>query len=314
MLKACLGWIGLYFVLSLALTAWFFIYYPEAPPDTTPRLPPAPFRASGAAAAGFASGIPAFLGLAGLIGIRTRLRERALTLKRAESSEEPRDGSIQAFVGRIVSDGQMLVAPLSQKPCVFYEYVAAHQGSGKSPSEVEDAKGYALCSTHLETGAGPFDIRAYLEPEFAAEWIEPAIARARLADHQRGATLYQPSLDFARNYREMNAHLLDDDGSIRYDHGSQDSANDSTRFQERVLQDGDEVVVFGMYSATRRAIVPEPRSEVLHRARIRKGGAKAVARRFVWEAFGSGLVGVFFLAAAFGVAWAFYTQFLPSFF
>jgi len=267
---------------------------------------------AGAAGAGFATGIPAFLGLAGLIGIRMRLRERAQTLTRAESLDEPRDGSVQPFVGRIVADGERLVAPLTQTSCVLYEYVAAHQSSGKSSQEVEDAKGYALCSTRLETGAGRFDIRAYLDPEFDAESIEPDVARGRLADYQRTAALYQPGLDFARNYRESNTYLLDDDGSVRFDQGTQGSGDRATRFRERTLQDGDEVVVFGMYSAVRRAIVPDPKNEVVHRARVRKGGVATVTRRLAWEAFWSGLVGVLFLGAAAGAAWAFYRQVLPG--
>jgi hypothetical protein len=296
MLKSCLAWIGLYILAAVALSVWFFVAYPDAPPDGSPRLPPDPIRASNAAGAALLCAVPAFLAIAGLAGIRTRLRERA-QLFAAVRGQEPVDGTTQPFVGRLVARGETLTAPLSGRPCVLYHYQASHKSSGRGASQVTDAEGYALCPVVIDTAAGRFEIRAYLEPEFGPDPIEEDPARARLRAFQRTATLFQPDLNLARNYRESQSFLLDDDGSVRYDHGTQDSARESTRFEEHVVQDGDDVAVIGTYSAARNAVVPDPASEVLHRARVRKGPVAQLARRFAWEAFASGLTGVLFLAA-----------------
>ena len=215
-------------------------------------------------------------------------------------------------MGRIVAAGETLVAPLSQRACVLYEYLATHRSTGKSSTDVEDAKGYALCSTRLDTGAGSFDIRAYLEPEFDAEPIDPDLARPRLAEHQRTASLYQVGFDLVRNYRESNAYLLDDDGEVRYDQGTPGGDAKSTRYVERILQDDDEVVIFGMYSASRHAIVPDPADEIMHRARVRKGGIAVATRRLAREALWSGVFGAVCLVAAAAAAWATYTRVLPG--
>jgi uncharacterized membrane-anchored protein len=38
-----------YAIMALALATWFFVHFPEAPPNVSPRLPPLPLRAAGAA-------------------------------------------------------------------------------------------------------------------------------------------------------------------------------------------------------------------------------------------------------------------------
>ena len=76
-----------------------------------------------------------------------------------------------------------------------------------------------------------------------------------------------------------------------------------------MVQHGDEVVVFGLYSATRGAIVPDPESEVMHRARLRMGKVNQVARRLAFQAVFSGAVGVALLA---GTVWLFRLFFLEA--
>ncbi len=257
-MKYCLSLVGLYVATSLALATWFFVAYPEAPPNTTPRFPPVEYMAATSAAAGFGCGIPAFLALAGFDGIRMRLKERRRIVS-AAGFREPRDKSIEPFFGRIVSCGTPLTAPLTGRPCVMYHYAATHMGSGKSATRVTDAEGYALSPCAIDTTAGRIDVRAYLEPEFTADQVEDPPGRDRLTAHQRTSKLTWQGLDLAANYREAQEHMLDDDGSIRFDHGFEgDDLASATLFEEHILQDGDEVAIFGMYSADRRAIVPIP--------------------------------------------------------
>jgi hypothetical protein len=310
-MKYCLSLIGVYIATSLALAAWFFVAYPEAPPDTTPRFPPLEYMAATSTAAGFGCGIPAFLALAGFDGIRMRLKERRRIVS-AAGFREPQDRSIEPFFGRIVGCGTALTAPLTGRPCVMYHYAATHMSSGRSSTRVIDAEGYALSPCAVDTTAGPVDVRAYLEPEFAADQVDDPAIRDRLTAYQRTSTLTRQGINLAANYREAREHLLDDDGSIRYDHGFEGDLGQTTLFEEHILQDGDEVAIFGMYSAERRAIVPDPEHELMHMARVRKGSLQKLSRGFVWQAIGSGLVGLLFAAITAGAVWVVFNRFLSA--
>lgn len=311
-MKYCLSLVGLYVATSLVFAAWFFVAYPEAPPNTTPRFPPLEYMAATSAAAGFGCGIPAFLALAGFDGVRLRLRERRRIVS-AAGFREPRDKSIEPFFGRIVSCGTLLVAPLTGRPCVMYHYAATHLSSGKSTTRVTDAEGYALSPCAVDTTAGRIDVRAYLEPDFAADQVDDPAVRDRLTAYQRTSTLTQPGINLAANYREAQEHLLDDDGSIRYDHGFEgDDLATAKLFEEHILQDGDEVAIFGMYSAERRAIVPDPEHEMMNMARVRKGSLQQLSRGFVRQAIGSGLVGLLFTAITAGAVWLVFNRFLST--
>lgn len=307
MMKGCLAWFAVYAIVAAALAVWFFVYFPEAAPSVSPRLPPFPLRAAGAAGWGLVCAIPAFLGIACFDGIRIRLRERA-QLMAAAGGQLPRDGVVQPFVGRMVARGESLTAPLSNRECLLYHYEASHSSGGKSSSKVTDAEGYALAPSSIKTPVGLVKLYAYLDLEFSPDTFEDEPARERLNAYQRTATLYQPTVNLMRNYRESQSYLLDDDGAIRYDHGSQDSAKHSTRFGEHIVKHGDEVVVFGLYSAARGAIVPDPQSEVMHRARLHIGNINQVARGLAFQALVSGAVGVAFLAGAWWLFRLFFSE------
>lgn len=307
MKKTCLTWFGWYVLIAVAFATWFLVQYPEAPANVSPRLPPLPMRAGIAAVSGLACGIPAFLGIMGLYGIGTRLSERARLIA-ASRGETPKDGVIQPFVGRMTGRGETLTAPLSERPCLLYHYQATHYSGGSRGSTTTNAEGYALAPSAIEIPAGQVQIRAYLEIEFQPDNIDVDKARERLSAYQRTATLFMPDLNLMRNYRETQKYALDDDGAIRYDHGKLDLLDSATRFEEHVVQSGDEVVIFGMYSAARNAIVPDPKSEVMHRARLRKGSISRVARGLVWDAVGSGAVGLFFVAVTVTLTWLFFAR------
>jgi hypothetical protein len=312
MKKWCLTWFAVYALVAVCLAIWFFVRFPEAPPNVSPRLPPVPMRAAGAAGWGLVCAIPAFLGLAGLEGIRMRLGERT-RLQAAAAGAPPRDGEVGPFVGRMVASraqgqSQTLTAPLSGRQCLLYHYQASHTSGGKSASQVTDAEGYALAPSAIETLTGLVELRAYVDLEFTPDLFEDEPSRERLSAYQRTATLFQPTANLMRNYRESESYLLDDDGAIRYDHGIQGSADESTSFVEHVVRHGDEVVVFGLYSAVRGAVVPDPQSEVLHRARLLKGGVGRVARRLTRQAIVSGIAGVAFLAGTAGLVYLFFEE------
>ena len=292
--RTCLPWLVGFFGLAAALGVWFAIRFPDAPPDTSPRLPPLPYRLVLSFGAGLIGAIPGTLALMGFDGVRTRLAER-LGLMRAAGPKVPVDGAFQPFFGRIVTEGPMLVAPLSGRECLLYRYEATE--SAGSRSTVNAADGYALTPSHLDTAAGRIHLLAYMDLEFNAESLDAESARERLRTYLPTVQLFKPALDPMRTLRETERHVLDDDGSIRFDHGLPDAAETATGFSERIVQHGDEVAVFGMYSAQRNGIVPDPAAEIPHRARLRKGSLPRLARGFVVQAVASGAVGLLFAGA-----------------
>ena len=65
MRKWCLASFAVYALAAFCFAVWFFVRFPEAPTNVSPRLPPVPMRAAGAAGWGLVCAIPTFLGLAG---------------------------------------------------------------------------------------------------------------------------------------------------------------------------------------------------------------------------------------------------------
>jgi hypothetical protein len=296
----CVTGICVYFGLALALGVWFLVRFPEAPPDTSPRLPPFPFRLLIAFGAGLIGAIPGGLATAGLGGVRTRLRERSELLKTA-SGTVPVDGAFQAFSGRMLAAGPMLEAPLSGRECVLYRYVASKlSGAGRSSTRLNHASGYGLTPSFLDCPAGRIRLLAYLELEMKSDLLDAATARERLRNFLPTVPLFQPSLDLMAYHRELNKHLLDSDGAIHFNIGQPNAADTAATFEEQIVQHGDEVAIFGMYSAERGGIVADPQDEVGHRARLRKGDLPALARGFVRQAIASGIVGLLFAAVLFG--------------
>ncbi len=309
--RSCLPWVGVYFGLALALGVWFSIGFPERPPNESPRLPPVPYRLSLAFGAGLIGGIPGILALMGLDGVRSRLLERT-RLRRAAAATIPVDGVFQPFFGRVVASGPMLVAPLSGRECLLYHYKAYHSSGGRNSTTVTDAEGYALTPSQLDTIAGRVHLLSYLEPDFGEESLDAESARARLRNYLPTVELFRPSLDLARNFREAAAQLLDDDGTIRSDQGHPDAPESARGFSEQIVQHGDEVAVFGMYSAARQAVVPDPAGFISHEARVRKGSLARISRGFAWQAVASGVVGALFGAALAGWIYAFF-RFAPTY-
>ena len=170
---------------------------------------------------------------------------------------------------------------------------------GQSSSKITDAEGYALTPSYLDTFAGRVQLLAYLELETKPDLLEPESARERLRSFLPTVPLFQHTLDLMRTYRESTKNLLDSDGTIHFNSGQPNAADTAKTFEEQIAQHGDQVAVFGLYSAERGGIVPDPGDEIGHRARLRKGSLQEIARGFVNQAIVSGIVGFLFAAALF---------------
>ncbi len=297
--RGCLMWVGLYFLMAFALGLWFLICFPDAPPNQSPRLPPLPYRAILAFGAGFIGAIPGIIALGALDGVRTSLKERASLLK-TSTKTVPADGFFQTFRGRIMATGPMLVAPLTGRECLLYKYQATKGTDTKGSMRVTHAEGYALTPSYLSTLCGQIRLYAFMELEFPEEYVDKDAARKRLAAFLPTVELFQPSWDLMEHYRETQKHLLDSDGTIRFDKGQPNAAETAADFSEQIVQQGDEVAVFGLYSAAQGGIVPDPGEEILHRARLHKGSLSQVTSEFFRKAGLSAFFGILFAAALWG--------------
>ena len=297
--RGCLMWVGLYFLMAFALGLWFLIYFPEAPANQSPRLPPLPYRAILAFGAGFIGAIPGGIAVAALDGMRILLKERASLLK-TSAKTVPADGLFQTFRGRIMATGPMLVAPLTGRECLLYRYKATKGSDTKSSMKVTHAEGYAQTPSYLETLCGQIRLYAFMELEFPEECVNADAARKRLAAFLPAVELFKPSWDLMAYYRETQKHLLDSDGTIRFDKGQPNAAETAADFSEQIVQQGDEVAVFGLYSAARGGIVPDPAEEIIHRARLHKGSLAQVAREFSIKAGLNAFFAILFAAGLWG--------------
>jgi hypothetical protein len=302
--RGCLITVGVYFLLALALGLWFLIEYPEAPPNVSPRLTPLPYRAILALGAGFIGAIPGGIALAALDGVRTSLKERASLLK-TSTKTAPADGLYQTFRGRIMAAGPLLIAPLTGRECLLYHYKATKGTDTKGSMKVTHAEGYALTPSYLETLCGQIRLYAFMELEFPEENVD-ADARKRLAAFLPTVELFKPSWDLMEHYRETQTHLLDSDGTIRFDKGQPNAAETAADFSEQIVQQGEEVAVFGLYSAARGGIVPDPSEEILHRARLHKGSLSQMTREFSKKAGLNAFLGILFAAALCGWIYLFF--------
>jgi hypothetical protein len=303
--RGCLIWVGLFFLVAFSLGLWFLIYFPEAPPNTSPRLPPLPYRAILAFGAGFIGAIPGIFALAALDGIRSKIRERTSLLK-ASTGTAPEDGLYQTFQGRILATGPMLVAPLSGRECLLYHYKATKGTNSRNSQEVTHAEGYALTPSYLDTPRGRIRLYAFMELELPEELVDTDPARKRLAGFLPTVELFKPSWDLMAHYRETQKHLLDSDGIIQFHKGQANAAETAADFREQIVQHGDEVAVFGLYSAARGGIVPDPGEEILHRARLYKGSLPQMARGFTRQAVVGAFFGILFAAALWGWIYLFF--------
>lgn len=319
MKRSCLAWLGLYVLLALVATASFFLQFPPSP-TVPPSLPDASFRLKAALGAGFLGAFPALFALSMLYTGWLRLRERA-RLARSSEGGAPADGEQGVFFGPIRRDGPSLTAPLSGRECLLYRYEVSHieTGSRRRPGgqsmkvettrTIVDAEGFALTPSTIQTASGPVKLLTLVTPEFKAE-------RHTLGEVGERYTAYVATAAL-KGTGSVDAHpsLLrslqkDTDGAIRYDLGTGVlDPGVAHSIREHVVQHGDNVVVFGKYSAAAGGIVHDPGS--VWDTRLRKGSLEALKRGLTLNAVGYVIgAGAWCAVAAVG-AWVFFT-FGPS--
>jgi hypothetical protein len=193
-------------------------------------------------------------------------------------SRAPHDGAWVAVSGEIRCSSP-LRAPISGELVAAYEYsISRDERIGKSTSPVNYFDGKALAPCAVVTAFGEVRILTVpmLEVEPAAVADERALTNAR--DHVRRAAFERRDTAHQRT-SALEREWTDDDGSFRIDkrYSAADvDLADRFRFEERHIRPRDMVCAIGVYSAERRALIPDARWG--QTSRMIRGSAAEVSR------------------------------------
>lgn len=192
------------------------------------------------------------------LGIGLAYRERKMLLD-AVAGTPPEDGQWVALSGTIHSMSP-LTAPISGVSAVSYEYkIYRHEQVGRSSSEIIYYQGKALAPSTIATRQG--SVRLLSVPMFndvEAETIPWQQAVERAKEFVAGTTFERMDTSKKRRTR-LEDEWTDDDGEFRVDKqkatGDVDLADDF-RFEEKRIENGEQVCAFGVYSRQRGGLIP----------------------------------------------------------
>jgi hypothetical protein len=270
--QSCLRWVVFYLVLFGITSTLIYVRFP---------------RIQLALGAGAVSAAFLWMGIAYLIGIRTRKAE-ARMIRQGITGGRPEDGEKIAVVGTVRASTDVLEAPFTRRRCVAYEYKIL-------PPENESAgawDGFAMAPWSIEGSRGI--IRVMAAPELSFK-DQPIGSR----EHYDNALAYlaattfdvRTNIDIGREMRHLKEIMADDDGRIRYDiQRRPDKSIAKMILQEKILAPGDKVIAIGRYSATRGGLVPD-KTAVLHPVKILKDDPEEFARKQGRGDFGHALLG-----------------------
>ena len=230
-LRACLTWLALYAVIAFAIA-----YVVERRVGV--RQP--------AVVVGLIGGFIAWIGLGYLVKAFQRVGEVWL-IWRAMSGAEPVDGQRFAAIGPINPAGRTLTSPITKSPAVAYSYKIMNASGGTWA-------GAAMTQSTIRFGTQAIKVLAQPELDFKHERLsgEPAVGHA--TEYIRN-TKFEPSGEITV------AH----DGSFRQDIGrnNQTSSLRHALITEQVIKPGEEVCVFGRFSADRNALVADDKARIV---------------------------------------------------
>ena len=320
MKAASLTWLAVYVLVAIGLAAWFFVRFP-AWPTAPPSLPDAAFRIKAAIGAGLLVGLPALAAFSMLHSSWARLQERA-DVARAAAGGRPADGKRSAFYGQIHRDGPALVAPLSRRECLLYRYEVSHiqtrsrfgsnRTSGVTVTDsIVDAEGFALTPSTIHTAGGAVKLLTLAKLEFVPDSLRFEAIAENYKDYVATAPLKGTGTLDAHD-RLLRSLLRPSDAGVRYDLGTGELSGDvAYLIKEHIVQHGDHVAVFGVYSAARGGIVSDPESIEPIDVRLRRGSLESLKRGLAIHAAQSLFGAMALCAVAAGGVWVFF-RFGPS--
>lgn len=220
-------------------------------------------------------GLFAWLAVNLLIAAVNAWRERA-ALRAGIAGTPPVDGRQAILVGHIEPAGAMLRAPLSGRDCVAYTFeIYVWKFVGRSQSRVVYCDGIALAPAVIVTRAGSFRLLAVPELTLDEAELDREAALKRAAELMRTIPFVPPPKPFTRP--EIEKQWNDDDGEYRRErkHVAEEVDLSLCKMSERHVERGARVCVFGQYSASKRAIVPDP-NDWSKITRVMKGDPDAI--------------------------------------
>lgn len=261
MLRSCLRWIVLYFVVAGLAAALVYARFP---------------RINIALGAGAAAGFFLWFGLAYLLAIGASGAEARLIRKGMEGGR-PNDGEKVAVLGTVSSSFETFESPITRRRALIYEYKVLP--AGREQAGIFD--GFAMAPTTIEGPRG--SIRLLAAPELAfPDEIERGPEQIRnLKEYvERTDWTVHEGIDIKREIAHLKTVLADDDGRIRYDIRREKMDTDFSRMtlQEKVVAPGDRVCAIGWFSSARGGLVPHTTS-ILHSVKIIKGDAEEILKK-----------------------------------
>ena len=245
--------------------------------------------------AGIFGGFALYLGIMYLYGIRQKIADIGL-IRRARSGDAPRDGERIAAIGRIMPNGPALTSPITKSPAIAYKY-EVKTSAGKN--DRMHYNGFALTPSTIQGQTRPIRLLAYPDLAVNAKYLNGGEAQQNIEEYVNKTEFSEVGIgNIGSAFKEMMSLFKDDDGSIRYDNCVNKELNfDRARLIEWVIKPGEQVCVFGHFSAEKGGIVPDPQSALLQ-VKIEVGEPDVFAGRAVRGIIGYLIGGVIFAGAA----------------
>jgi hypothetical protein len=207
------------------------------------------------------------------------------------------DGKLVTVVGRIRATGPTLRAPLSQRPCVLYEYDVSKTYQSRGDDQERKAfSGFALTPSVIEAPNLSVKLLGFPELQgFDQETLEGSVHFENGRNYIQ-ATAFEDMQGMAaigKVWGLVKERIADDDGAVRKDWQMADKSYDisDSSLTERIVAPGDQVCAIGVYSAAKGGIVSDL-SKGLNK--LLKGDARTSASSLRTQGIGQLFAGTFF--------------------
>ncbi len=218
----------------------------------------------------------------------------------------PVHGQSAVLVGTIKAQGTPLQTPFSNRPAVAYRfevYEWRRTPGARTSTKVIYGDGIAQTPATIVTNSGSYDLLAVPELDCAPSELDLQGALARATELLPTLPFHPARKPFTRP--EVEDLWNDDDGEFRRERRYLDDPPPiNARVDERCIETGAQVTVFGPYDDTRRAIAAD-RNDWSKIVRIMKGDASAVAAQLRGSVIRRSVFAVLCVAAAGGLVTAF---------
>lgn len=259
-------------------------------------------------------------------GLRNILlgNELLSALKKAEAREKPVDGKITAVTGTVHPIREALTSPIFGTRCIAYDYEAvktiSYRSNGKSHTrEDKYFTGFCLTPSVIRSLSDTYKLLGFASlDDFGSDATDSAEESPEAYKHFKEYIDRTPGEDASgvkvtKAIASVEELLTDDDGSIKVDWrpNALDIPFEELELEEHAVPVGAEITAFGIYSETKKGLVPQtgmkPFAVQLH------AGNTAHARKNVKSQARTALIfSVIFFAAAHGISFGVFKEDVPN--